>query len=49
MEANHTLQDIKQTVVFESTYSKKVWDTVSTSEGIALWFMPNDFSAESRI
>ncbi|WP_078382083.1 SRPBCC family protein [Sutcliffiella halmapala] len=37
-----TLQDIKQTVVFEASI-QKVWDTVSTSEGIAAWFMPNDF------
>ncbi|MFT8320712.1 MAG: SRPBCC domain-containing protein [Bacillus sp. (in: firmicutes)] len=37
-----TLQDIKQTVVFEASI-QKVWDTVSTSDGIASWFMPNDF------
>ncbi|WP_100407747.1 SRPBCC family protein [Bacillus solitudinis] len=37
-----TLQDIKQTVIFEAPI-QKVWDTVSTSEGIASWFMPNDF------
>ncbi|WP_417897758.1 SRPBCC domain-containing protein [Bacillus haimaensis] len=39
-----TLQDIKQTVIFEAPI-QKVWATVSTSEGIALWFMPNDFEA----
>ncbi|MDM5156876.1 SRPBCC domain-containing protein [Bacillus sp. DX1.1] len=44
METNHqnTLQDIKQTVIFEASI-QKVWSTVSTSEGIASWFMPNDF------
>jgi uncharacterized protein YndB with AHSA1/START domain len=39
---NNTLQDIKQTVIFEAPI-QKVWDKVSTSEGIASWFMPNDF------
>ncbi|MFC0559171.1 SRPBCC family protein [Halalkalibacter alkalisediminis] len=37
-----TLQDIKQTVIFEAPI-KKVWDTVSTAKGIESWFMPNDF------
>ncbi|MDV2682750.1 SRPBCC domain-containing protein [Alkalihalophilus lindianensis] len=37
-----TLQDIKQTITFEAPI-QKVWNTVSTSEGIASWFMPNDF------
>ncbi|GAE30356.1 SRPBCC family protein [Halalkalibacter hemicellulosilyticus] len=36
------LEDIKQTVIFEA-HIQKVWDTVSTSEGIESWFMPNDF------
>jgi uncharacterized protein YndB with AHSA1/START domain len=40
-----TLQDIKQTVVFEAPI-QKVWDAISTSEGIASWFMPNDFEPE---
>lgn len=39
-----TLQDIKQTVVFEAPI-QKVWAKVSNSEGIAAWFMPNDFEA----
>lgn len=38
----NTLQDIKKTVILE-TPIQKVWDTVSTAEGIASWFMPNDF------
>lgn len=44
METNNheTLQDIKQTVVLNAPI-QKVWDTVSTAEGIASWFMPSDF------
>lgn len=41
----NTLQDIKQTVVINAPI-QKVWDQVSTSDGIAAWFMPNDFKAE---
>jgi uncharacterized protein YndB with AHSA1/START domain len=41
----NTLADIKQTMVFEAPI-QKVWEAVSTSEGIAEWFMPNDFKAE---
>lgn len=41
----NTLQDIKQTVVFDAPI-QKVWEQVSTSEGIAAWFMPNDFQLE---
>ncbi|WP_075618021.1 SRPBCC family protein [Paenisporosarcina indica] len=36
------LQDINQTVMLKAPI-QKVWDIVSTSEGIASWFMPNDF------
>lgn len=39
------LQDIKQIVVFDAPI-QKVWDSVSTSEGMSSWFMPNDFKAE---
>lgn len=44
METNNQtkLADIKQTVMMEAPI-EKVWDKVSTSEGIAAWFMPNDF------
>ncbi|MBT2647346.1 SRPBCC domain-containing protein [Bacillus sp. ISL-34] len=42
MENQHTLQDIKKTVILEAPI-QKVWDSVSTAEGIASWFMPNDF------
>lgn len=37
-----TLLDIRQTLVFKAPV-QKVWAAVSTSEGIAAWFMPNDF------
>ncbi|UUZ82016.1 SRPBCC domain-containing protein [Paenibacillus sp. P26] len=37
-----TLPDIRQTEVFNAPI-QKVWDAVATSEGIAAWFMPNDF------
>ncbi|MBH0166758.1 SRPBCC domain-containing protein [Fictibacillus sp. 7GRE50] len=40
-----TLPDIKQTATFNAPI-QKVWDSVSTSEGMSLWFMPNDFKAE---
>ncbi|MBS4197030.1 SRPBCC family protein [Lederbergia citri] len=42
MESNNKVKDIKQTVIIEAPI-QKVWETVSTSEGIAEWFMPNDF------
>ncbi|CAH0232914.1 hypothetical protein SRABI96_02724 [Peribacillus sp. Bi96] len=45
MENQPTLQDVKQTVILEAPI-QKVWDTVSTAEGIASWFMPNDFQAK---
>ena len=39
------VQDIKKTTVFEAPIHK-VWNVVSTSEGISEWFMPNDFEAK---
>ncbi|USK34973.1 SRPBCC domain-containing protein [Bacillus sp. F19] len=39
------LPDITQTVVYNAPI-EKVWNAVSTSEGIAAWFMPNDFQPE---
>ncbi len=47
MEQQHTLTDIKQTIVFNASI-QKVWNVVSTAEGIASWFMPNDFVLEVR-
>ena len=43
---NNQLQDIKQTVMFNAPI-ERVWETVSTSEGIASWFMANDFEPEA--
>lgn len=40
--AGNTLPDIRQTLLLNAPISK-VWDAVSTSEGIAAWFMPNNF------
>ncbi|AZB41821.1 SRPBCC domain-containing protein [Bacillus sp. FJAT-42376] len=37
-----SLPDIIQTVTLKAPI-QKVWEMVSTSEGIAQWFMPNDF------
>jgi uncharacterized protein YndB with AHSA1/START domain len=37
-----TLPEIRRTFVFNAPI-QKVWDAVATSEGIAAWFMPNDF------
>lgn len=42
METNQTLPDIKQTILLNAPI-QKVWEKVSTAEGIGLWFMPNDF------
>ncbi|KAA9005822.1 SRPBCC domain-containing protein [Paenibacillus spiritus] len=39
------LEDVKQTVVVEAPI-EKVWAKVATAEGIAEWFMPNDFVPE---
>lgn len=41
----NTLADIKQTVIINAPI-QKVWDQVSTAEGISAWFMPNDFKPE---
>ncbi len=38
------LQEIKKTIIFNAPINK-VWEVVSTSEGISKWFMPNDFEA----
>lgn len=44
MENNkkNTLPDIRQTVVLNAPI-EKVWNAVSTAEGMTAWFMPNDF------
>ncbi len=38
----NALPDITKSITLEAPI-QKVWETVSTSEGIAKWFMPNDF------
>lgn len=38
----NTLPDIRQTQVLNAPI-QKVWNAVATAEGIAAWFMPNDF------
>lgn len=37
-----SLPDIKQSVLISAPI-QKVWEAVATSDGIAAWFMPNDF------
>ncbi|MGG2200194.1 MULTISPECIES: SRPBCC family protein [Paenibacillus] len=41
-DRSQSLPDIRQTLVLNAPI-RKVWDAVATSEGIAAWFMPNDF------
>ncbi|WP_405081180.1 SRPBCC domain-containing protein [Paenibacillus chitinolyticus] len=41
----NTLPDVRQTQLFNAPI-QKVWNAVATSEGIAAWFMPNDFQPE---
>lgn len=43
---NHeTLPDIRKTQLLNASIGK-VWDAVSTAEGLSAWFMPNDMKAE---
>ncbi|UVI27589.1 SRPBCC family protein [Paenibacillus spongiae] len=37
-----TVPDIRKTMLLKAPI-QKVWDAVATSEGIAAWFMPNNF------
>jgi uncharacterized protein YndB with AHSA1/START domain len=41
-KTNQTLPDIRQTQVLNAPI-RKVWEAVSTPDGISAWFMPNDF------
>lgn len=45
MDLPKPLEDIKHTIIIAAPI-EKVWKTISTSEGIASWFMPNDFQAK---
>ena len=40
--AQGTLPDIRQTQLLKAPIAK-VWEAVATAEGIAVWFMPNNF------
>ncbi|MBG9792004.1 hypothetical protein ABD76_05615 [Paenibacillus dendritiformis] len=48
METNNKNQvpDIRKTIVLNAPI-QKVWDVVSTAEGIASWFMENDFEPKA--
>lgn len=37
-----TLPEIRRTILLNAPI-QKVWETVATSQGIAAWFMPNNF------
>lgn len=39
------VQEIRKETVFKAPI-ERVWEAVATAEGIAEWFMPNDFKAE---
>jgi len=39
---SNRLPDIRHTYLFRAPI-RKVWDAVATSEGLAAWFMPNNF------
>ena len=41
MNKQNKIEDIKQTVIYHAPI-QKVWETVSTAEGIASWFMTTD-------
>jgi len=42
MSTTSKLPDIRRTEVLNAPVAK-VWEAVATAEGIAAWFMPNDF------
>lgn len=46
MDHPRKLPAIRQTVILNASIDR-VWKAVSTSEGIAAWFMPNDFRPEA--
>lgn len=41
-KTENNIPDIRQTVMLNAPI-QKVWDVVSTAEGMSAWFMPNDF------
>ncbi|CDQ20964.1 Uncharacterized conserved protein YndB, AHSA1/START domain [Halobacillus karajensis] len=44
MSNHQSVPEIKKQVIFQAPV-EKVWKAVSTSKGMAEWFMPNDFKA----
>lgn len=42
MSSMNTLPDIRKSLVLNAPIAK-VWEAVATAEGIAAWFMPNNF------
>lgn len=44
-QQKQALPDIRKTLVLNASIDK-VWAAVATAEGIAAWFMPNDFKPE---
>ncbi|HAA4666528.1 SRPBCC domain-containing protein [Staphylococcus capitis] len=45
MDNNTEMPQIEKVVILKAN-KDKVWDAVSTSEGITSWWMPNDFEAK---
>lgn len=45
MTNKNKVRDIEQKVIIEAPI-QKVWDKIANAEGIASWFMPNDFKPE---
>lgn len=45
MQDNYQVEDIQKRVVLNAPI-QKVWEAVSSAEGLSTWFMPNDFKAE---
>lgn len=44
MSTQEALQDIRKTIVLKASI-EKVWKAVATADGIASWWMPNNFAA----
>lgn len=45
MQDHDQVADIQKRVVLNAPI-QKVWEAVSSAEGLSAWFMPNDFKAE---
>ena len=43
--AQGTLPDIRKRIILNASI-QKVWSAVATAEGIAAWYMPNDFQPQ---